>query len=319
MPPCARAVFVAMLLLAIPATARAQSDCRFDFDYDGSVMHLLADCRTDVSIEIQDGWTLDGGTHAIVAVDPPGGTFNGAVIVARGRTAHVINTTIATDRLATTCAEGDSRLRGIYFDGASGEIAGNFIDAIYREPSACEEGNAIEVRNRDRDGTPTQVAISGNYVDQFQKTGIVVHGRVTATIQDNFIGSSVSPRLISPNGIHVGMAAVARVERNRIAGLFAGVAQAGSAVLIMESGPGTLIDQNEISGDPDVGIYIIADGVTVTNNRLVDGGVSGPYDIGIVNLGFGNVYFNNTIEGYRTPHYGLESASPRVPRGQQVE
>ena len=47
---------------------------------------------------------------------------------------------------------------------------------------------------RDRDGTPTQATISGNYVEQFQKTGIVVHGRVAARIQDNFIGSSVSSR-----------------------------------------------------------------------------------------------------------------------------
>jgi hypothetical protein len=315
--PLPRAALVALFLLAIPAAARAHSDCIFL--QDGSVMRLLADCRTDMSIEIPDGVTLDGGTHAIVAVDPPAGTFSGAVIVARDGTANVIRTTVTTEGLANTCAEGDSRLRGIYFDGASGEIAGNFIDTIHREPSACEEGNAIEVRNRDRDGFPTQVTISGNYVDQFQKTGIVVHGRVAARIHDNFIGSSVSSRLISPNGIHVGQAAVARVERNRISGLFAGVTAAGSAILIMESGPDTLVDGNEISGDPDVGIYVIADGVTVTNNQLVDGGVSGPYDIGIVNLGLDNAYFNNSISGYRTRYYGMETASPREPRGRQVE
>ena len=111
MPP-ARVVFVALLLLAIPATARAHSDCIFL--QDGNVMRLLADCRTDTSIEILDGFTLDGGTHAIVAVDPPGGTFSGAVIVARGGTANVIRTTVTTDGLVNTCAEADSRLRGIY-------------------------------------------------------------------------------------------------------------------------------------------------------------------------------------------------------------
>ena len=314
-----RVGLLAACALVLPRAAQAQSAC--EFSKGGALWRLLGDCVTDTTIEIEDGVTLDGDNHSITAVDPPGGFFQGAVVVARGRTASIVHTRITADLRANVCGEGEARLRGIYFDGASGEIGSNTVDEIHRVPSACEEGNAIEVRNRSVGGAvTTRVAIRGNYVDRYQKTGIVVHGRVAALIEGNFIGSSKASQLLGPNAVQVGPVASARVERNQISGVFVGTpAVGGSAILLHLSGAGTLVDANDITGDTDVGINVGADQVTVSNNRLVDTGDDDRYDVGIWNRGIDNDYFNNTVVGFRTRQQGVDTGTSSPRRGQQIE
>ena len=281
-------------------------------------MRLGADCITDYSIEIPDGMTLDGAGHAIVAVDPAGPSFRGGVVVARGTSSSIVNTTVTAVALTGGCPAWENRLRGIYFDGASGTIRGNDVVGIYRGPSACDEGNAIEVRNRTLDGPPSVVTITGNVVDAFQKTGILVHGRVEAVIEGNFIGTSMAAGLLGANGVQVGPIAAARVVRNMVEGAFTGNVAAGAAVLVIGTGPGTVVDDNDISGDLDVGIHVLADGVVVTGNTVRDEGADGPYDIGIVNRGSGNTIFGNTLRGFRTDIYG-EGTPALFNPGQQIE
>ena len=304
--------------LAMPAAAQAQSECRYT--RSGSVVTLVADCTTETSVVIPDGATFDGNTHSITAVDPPGGYFQGPIVVARGGTGSIINTRVTAALRANVCAEGEARLRGIYFDGASGEIGSNTVDSIHRIASACEEGNAIEVRNRATDGASSMVTIHGNYVDQYQKSGIVIHGRVDALVRGNFVGSSVSAGMLGPNAMQVGPIAWARIERNQIAGLFAGTPVAGgSAILLIASGAGTVIDGNDITADTDVGINVVADQATVANNKIVDAGDETRNDAGIVNAGVDNAYINNTIIGFRTRQVGVEENAPASRRLQQIE
>lgn len=304
--------------LALPAAAQAQSDCRLA-PPSGSVIKLLGDCTTQVSFVIPDGMTLDGDTHSITAVDPPGGFFQGPIVVARGGTASIINTRVTAALRTNVCGEGEARLRGIYFDGASGEIGSNTVDTIHRVPSSCEEGNAIEVRNRASDGAASTVTIHGNYIDRYQKSGIVIHGRVDALVRGNFVGSSVSAGMLGPNAVQVGPIAAARIERNQIVGVFAGTPVAGgSAILLISSGPGTLVDGNDITADTDVGINVVADQATIANNKLVDAGDETRNDVGIVNAGVDNAYINNIIVGFRTRQFGVEEAPPSR-RLQQIE
>jgi hypothetical protein len=316
-----RVALLAVLLAALPSAARAQQDCRFLMQ-DG-VMHLLGDCQTDQSIELrQDDVTLDGHGHVIIAVDTPAHPFEGGVVVARGRHAAVVNTRVSTFLTTNSCLEGDALLRGIYFDGASGEISGNTVRAISRGSAACEEGNGIEVRNRDRDGAPTSVLIRDNHVDQYQKTAIVVHGNVEATIERNEVGSSVAHPVIAPNGIQVGPQASAGITNNHIAGNFTGrgaAGPAGSAILLTRSGAGTVVDHNLIEGDEDVGIYVAADGASITDNVVRDvGGAERIDEVGVVNDGTANLILGNTVTGFRTSYYGVEAPSP-ASRGLQIE
>jgi hypothetical protein len=312
---CLRVVVIATVMTALPAVARAQ-DCQ-TLEENG-VVHLLNDCQTDHSIEVFEGMTLNGDGHLIQAIDPANDLFRGGVIVARGRGVSVMNTRVSTALLNGGCVEGDTRLRGIYFDGASGEIVGNVVSGVRRAAGACEEGHGIEVRNRDRDGAPTDVVIQGNRIDQYQKTAIVIHGNVDAVIDGNTIGSAAERPLIVPNGIQIGPRATARVQKNRITGRFTGQVTAGAAILLIQSGRGTIVDENLIDGDSDVGIYVAADGAIITNNVVRDTDASGVFDVGIVNQGADNRFGNNSVSGFRSGFYGVETASP-ASRGLQIE
>lgn len=316
-----RVGLLAASALILPDGAEAQSACEDLLSRGGSLWRLAGDCVTDTTIEIPDGVTLDGNTHTITAVDPPGGFFQGAIVVARGRTASIVHTRITADLRSNVCGEGEARLRGIYFDGASGEIGSNTVDAIHRVPSACEEGNGIEVRNRAVEGAvATRVAIRGNYVDRYQKSGIVVHGLVDALIQGNFVGSSKSSGLLGPYAVQVGPVAGARVERNQISGTFVGTSAAsGAAILLASSGAGTVVETNDITADTDVGINVVADQVTVANNKVVSTSDDARNDVGIINAGVDNDYFNNTVVGFRARQHGVETGTASPRRGQQIE
>jgi hypothetical protein len=154
--------------------AIAATDCTFT--NKGATMSLDADCTTDATILVLDGWTLDGRGYSITAVDPDGGHFTGAVVMNEGFTAHVTNLVVQASDLINVCDDGADRLRGIMFDGASGSITRNTVQSINQGLSGCQEGNAIEVQN----GYPgiVTVEITHNDVENYQKGGIICNGDV---------------------------------------------------------------------------------------------------------------------------------------------
>src|SRR5439155_8666742 len=191
---------IALLTVALlsPPSASAASDCVFlnQLLTGGMSMTLQNDCFTDLMIEIPNNWTLDGGGHTITARDPVGGHFLGDVIrnVQGATLAYVTNVKITAMNLMDFCdpaSPTDTRLRGILFDGAGGVISHNEIINLRQgtgaQPSGCQEGNAIEVRNGDGSGPKVQVTISDNTVRQYQKTGIVTLGSVDASIHRNVV------------------------------------------------------------------------------------------------------------------------------------
>jgi hypothetical protein len=150
--------------LLAPVAAGAATTCTFTTV--GTTMTLDGDCPTDATIVVPDGFTLDGAGYTITAVDPPGGHVLGAIIKNGGSTASVMNVTATTSGLANVCDGGDDRLRGILFDGASGDIVWNTVRDINQGPSGCQEGNAIEIRKAPFDTTRVDVSvtISDNHV-----------------------------------------------------------------------------------------------------------------------------------------------------------
>lgn len=314
-----RTALIVAAVALLPSAAWAQGTCSYLFV--NNIQRLQDDCQTDGPIEIAEGVTFDGDSHTIEAVDGPDHPFAGGVIVARKRWAAVINTTIVTSLTASVCLEGAAVLRGIYFDGASGEIQNNTV-SVSRPGLECAEGNGIEVRNSTREGAPTTVLIKGNVVDQFQKTAIVVHGNVDATVDTNAVGSSTLRQLV-PNGIQVGPQATARIQKNQIVGRFTGsltgpAGVGGAAILLAESGAGTIVDENTIEGTSDVGIYVAADSATVTRNVVRHSDSNSANTFGIVNAGDLNLFQFNAVTGFATSLYGVESTRP-AGRGQQIE
>jgi hypothetical protein len=195
--------------------------CNISVNVPNTTITLVADCQTNHTLLVPDGWTLDGDGYTITAVDLAGDHFRGAVVKNGGSTAYVKNLTVTTSGLANACdgaGPPDERLRGILFDGAGGSITNNTVTGINQGASGCQEGNAIEVRNApfDNTGANLTVTISGNQVTNYQKNGITANGSVAATITNNTVTGAGSINYIAQNGIQVGFGATAIVKGNTL-------------------------------------------------------------------------------------------------------
>lgn len=314
------AVFAAALAIVSLApernAARAASTCTFSTS--GSTKTLVADCMTDTSIIIPNGFTLDGAGHTITAVDPVGGHFVGGVVQNGGAAANVTNLNITTSGLSDACDAGAQRLRGILFEAASGSITNNNIANLNQGlTSGCQEGNAIEVRNL---GAPTALAvlIDQNTITDYQKTGIVANGNLVVTITDNVVNDTGgSTGFIARNGIQLGYGATGMVKRNTVSGnSYAGAGAVSGGILVV-GGPGyggafcrnVQIQQNNVDG-ADVGVFIsqyeadfsapaTATNIKVVNNTLNKAGVTNGYvyQAGVSDVGNNDKIITNRISG----------------------
>lgn len=243
-----RLLLLGIALLLTPLVASSQ--CTFTYDSTAMTMTLTANCTTTSTILIPNGYTLEGAGHTITAADPSNGHFLGAVVMNGGATAHVTNLSITTSTLANVCDIGANRLRGILFEGASGEILGNTVTNINQGQSGCQEGNAIEVRNApfDTTGTDIHVTISDNTVANYQKTGIVTNGSVRATITNNTVMGLGPVAYIAQNGIQIGFGATAVVSGNTVSGNYYTLDGWISCGLLFYDADGVKAMRNFVSG-----------------------------------------------------------------------
>ncbi len=309
-------VFLIGVLMATSKAELKASSASCTFNTVGATMTLVSDCVTDVSLQVPDGFTMDLGGNTVVAVDPAGDHFRGAVIRNAGVWAAVRNGTVTTSALANVCDAGDDRLRGVMFQAAAGSITDLSVDGINQGASGCQEGNAIEVRNEPFDGAhpnTLSVEVSGNVLTNWQKSGIVANGDVDVSIHHNMIGASATQAYLAANSLQVGFGGKALAEHNQIAGnSWSGPSDTVStSVLMYQSAPGTNVRLNNLmDGNSDIGIYVFADGVTVDNNKVFESGADINqflYDIGIGNYGTGNSVTNNKSKGYLMPYDGVFS------------
>jgi hypothetical protein len=235
------------------ATARAETDCRWL--ERGSTRYLRADCTTDATLLIPDGFTLDGRGHRITARDPPEGAFEGAVVRNAGASAHVRNLEIDAGDLAAVCHPAepvDTRVRAILLQDADGSVTDSHVLAINQGASGCQEGSAIEVRaNRE-----VEVEIRGNRIENFQKTGIVVIGPIDAGIYLNRIEGQGPIASLAQNGIQLSEGATGSIKLNHVRDLRYTPGTATSAgILLLDAGDGVDVALNRVA-DTDVGIFL---------------------------------------------------------------
>ena len=313
------------LLVLFTAVSSAQAASTCEFKTAGSVMILTADCTTDTTILIPNGYTLDGRNHTITATDPEGGHFLGAVVRNSGALAHVTKLRITTAGLANVCDSGLDQLRGILFDGASGTIQKSTISHINQGASACPEGNGIVVQNFSTNGTvpPVQtVKITGNRISAYQHSGIVCDGYVNCLVRSNVVGASAAQANQPANSIEIRYGAHAVVEKNDVSGnsWTGSTNYVSTAILLRYAAVGTLVRGNRLrEGNADIGIYAYTDGATVENNRVYESGQDlnkAGWDVGIYvyspanksEVSTTNTVANNKVRGYllafNTPELG---------------
>jgi hypothetical protein len=286
---------------------------------------LAADCTTDSTLFIPDGYTFDGQLHTLTAVDPPGGGhFTGAVLRNRGGTARVRNVTVTASGLEDVCETGAARLRGILLDGASGEVVDSTVSGLAKgagsSPSGCQEGFGIEVRNDDASRGPFRVDVLRNRVSGYQKVGILVTGAVEATLERNEVVGGGPVGHIARGGIQVSNGAQGSVMGNTVSGnAYTGSSGDTSAGLLVSGGSyygastplvtGLVIEGN-ILADNDVGIFLSqlegAGGdapstptrIRVATNELSNGAATNPtYQAAIADYGTGNIITSNVLSG----------------------
>jgi len=221
------------------------------FSTSGTVMTLLADCTTDASILVPNGYTLEGAGHTITAVNPPAPAhFTGAVVTNAGASASVRNLVVTADHLATVCDAFPAALAGIRLDGASGAITGDTVTGLQQgaHGDGCQEGNAIEVRNTAGGPTPS-VSVTGNTASSYQKTGVLVKGAVSAVVTRNTITGYGPVDFIAQNGIQVSFGATALVADNTISDNFYTPKSVEACGLLIYQAGGVKVGKNTFSGN----------------------------------------------------------------------
>jgi len=308
-----------IVIFSITKSVEATTDCIFNDDPVAKVMKLAANCSTDATIYIPDGYLLNGNGYEIWANDPPApGHFVGAVVQNAGAEAHVRNLYVTAAGLKNVCDVGDNRLRGIMFNGASGSITASRVIGINQGFSGCQEGNGIEIRNAPFDGTHPNTAfveISHNTVDLYQKTGIVANGDLKVAITNNYVGSANLPKNIAANSIQVGYGASGAVNNNIIIGnqwdVITKPQWSATAVLVYMA-DGVNVNHNQISGvGTDIGVAAYySKTVNVMNNKIwrtiptID--TIDAYGVGVdfyENDGKSKVV-RNEFSGWKLPYFG---------------
>ncbi|WP_267145160.1 right-handed parallel beta-helix repeat-containing protein [Myxococcus qinghaiensis] len=288
---------------------------------DSAVVTLTADCTTEQTVWIPDGYTLDGAGHVLTAVDARERGFRGAVLSSLGTTAHVRAVTVAARGLSErVCDGGSARLRGILFEGASGSIVDSAVLDVNQKAGegGCQEGVGIEVRNALSAESVAKVEVLRNRVERYQKAGIVGTGKVELSLEDNRVDGGGPVPFIARNGIQLSDGATGRVVGNTVKGnAYTGDTATGSGILIA-GGPyygmalcqDVVIFENTLE-DNDVGINLsqgVANGgplpaptrLQVTRNRVTHAGpvTNGyPYQAGISDLGGANLISQNRVDG----------------------
>jgi hypothetical protein len=305
-------------LVLLANSALADQECRFT--RQARTLLLQGDCTTSSTISIPDGFTLDGRGHRITAVDPAGDHFRGAIVRNAGSWAGVRDLRLRAVGLADQCDAVEGGLRGILLEDASGRIERTEVSDVNQGPSGCQEGQGIEVRNFG--ALRRRVTIQNNVVERYQKTGIVVLGKVHATVRHNVVTGLGPVSHIAQNGIQLGWGATGIVRANAVSdNSFSGVGTVAVGILVV-GGPGHACQQPQcdftrrsrvlenVVVDNDVGIALDnreQGGVPAfepTNNSVVSSTVASAtltngsaVQVGILGIGNRDRIEKNAISG----------------------
>ncbi|HXJ34349.1 MAG TPA: right-handed parallel beta-helix repeat-containing protein [Candidatus Eisenbacteria bacterium] len=256
-------VFVGILLLLASIVARkAAAATTCGFDVVARTMLLQADCTTDATIGVPDGFTLDGRGHTITALDPPVDHYRGAILQnAAGATrVNVRNVVLTASGIADVCDTGDDKLRGIALLDCGGMVSNVRIVGLKQtSPTACSEGSGIIVNTAPFDGTHPAtkvVKISNVRVSDFQFVGLQAQGDVSVRIEANTVEGTNEPGIPAAGqfGMLLGRGAITTVRGN-VVRQDASTTNLNTLGIFAFEVNDNVIDQNRIEGAP-AGVFV---------------------------------------------------------------
>ena len=261
-------------------------------EVNGTVITLTADCETSTTLRLKDGWTLDGASHTITAVDPVGDVFRGDVILVDNGTADIRNLTVTTRGMNGDSRNSGGNFNGIRFFNASGSVTDTKVTDI-THGNGVQEGRAVVIDNRDG-GPQVNVSLDDIEVQRYQKSGVISYGNVKLIMRNSTIGSAADAngqslaQDIAANAVTV-FGGKATITGSHISGNEwndASSEDSAAAVLAL-GGAKVTLKGNVLDGDNvDVGVSATDKGTKVhlVDNdivRAVDGAARDLYGIGL--------------------------------------
>lgn len=175
--------------------------CRFGTDEAAKVETLQGDCSTGRTIEVPEGWTLDGAGHTVRAFDPPGRHFSGAVVSGSGEV-HVRDLTVSSLHLS-----GCEDLRGVLLDRAAGSVDDVRVEDL-QQSADCPAAAGVEVRE-----AAGPVSLRGVAVQGGQRAGVLVTGAGAAvSVLDSTVRGLGATDAVRQDGVVVQDGARATVQ-----------------------------------------------------------------------------------------------------------
>jgi hypothetical protein len=267
---------------AADAVAPALGSCAASSDVPTKTIALTADCDTFSTLDVPDGWTLDGAGHTITAVqDATHPSFVGGVISSAtgddtaAATMNVKNLAITTrDFDQFTQDVGSDTLYGIKMVRAGGTITDVSVNGI-AHTSGGQSSRAVFVSNEDngsRDVPRAEVSLNRVTITRYQKSGLFLRGNLAYDVRNLDVGPSTAvdgtPNTTNAangvtaiNGAH-GSLTDSNLGQNRYAtddGGEAADVTTATSVLLYNAGRTTL-SRNVFEGtDGDVGVELYND------------------------------------------------------------
>ena len=211
---------------------------------------------------------------------------------------------------------GSTDYEGVLFYNASGALTDSTVTGVRDPlnggyPSGNQRGNGVVVISDD--SATRQVSVTGNTIEDYQKTGIVAAGEGLTVLVDNNVvnGSGFLPNsnAIAQNGIQISGGAFGNVTGNIISEIgYQRDDYITTHVLLFSAAAGTIVSGNTLTGTSNdsfsAGIYsYTTDGAVITNNEI-DHILSGVVSYSEGNPTISGNIFSNPITGLQTVQGG---------------
>jgi hypothetical protein len=312
----AAAVVAAMGAALLPTTAMADPATCLQTGFMRDNINMTA---------VQIGGNVTGTINAADTVD--GVPCNIGVYYDNTTTGNVTGATISGADYFGVVVNGD-------VGSVLVNVKGSTISSIGQDPlNGTQHGTAIYYRAF---GGTASGTISGNTLTHYQKGGITVNGKVSATITNNTVTGEGPIDYIAQNGIQLGYGAKGTVTANTVTdNAYTGANLASSGGILVVGGEcfgpglayttGLSITKNTLTGN-DVGVWLfnavagtcaattIKTNNSVKFNTIFNSAITNTtgtnatcgYQAGIGDVGHKDLIVNNSIsgDGYKTNECG---------------
>jgi hypothetical protein len=178
------------------------------------------------------------------------------------------------DAGASGISECAPNLMGIVYQNASGTIKRSWVrnTQLVSRLNGCQSGDGIFIQSGN--GGTSQVTVTENRVDGYQKNGITANevGTQVEISQNTVVGAGPTTGA-AQNGIQVGFGAQGRVEQNFItSNIWSPCTSPDQCMffatgILIEQSDDITIEGNSV-GNNQVNIFLRGDGIKVRRNRL---------------------------------------------------